>query len=133
MEETFHRLAQDTRREQTHRIKLKGRAFHSREVHHPAGKSDISILKNEPVCFDDFELFEDFGGVRGNDTGAETVGLRGSKVVHQDFAVLCEQQATISEIVKDRIHVVPGVNKDEVKFASLLEESGQDGRGRSSA
>jgi hypothetical protein len=71
--------------------------------------------------------------VRSNNTGAETERLGGSKVVHQDFAILCEQQATVGEIVKDGIDVVPGVNKDEVKFAALFEEDWQNRGCRSSA
>ena len=49
MEKTFHGLAEDTRREQTYRVKLKGRGFASREVHHTAGKSEIAIVENESI------------------------------------------------------------------------------------
>ena len=133
MEETFHSFAEDTRREQTHRVKLKGSAFDAGKMHHSARKSGIIVVENKTVCFDHFDLFEDSRRMRGNNTRAETEGLRRSKVVHQDFAASCEHQATIREIVKDRIHVVSGVNKDEIEFTSLLEESRQDGRGRSSA
>ena len=49
MEKTFHGLAEDTRREQTHRVKLKGRGFAPREVHHTAGKSGIGIVENKSI------------------------------------------------------------------------------------
>ena len=49
MEETFHRLAQDASREQTHEIKLEPSALDPGETHHATGKPGIIILENDPV------------------------------------------------------------------------------------